>query len=47
MRRTPITQQGALRLQEELDNLKRVAGPPATATYAVARAHAVLNELAN
>ena len=25
MRRTPITQQGALRLQEELENLKRVA----------------------
>lgn len=44
MRRTPITQQGALRLQEELDNLKRVARPQVIAAIAEARAHGDLKE---
>ena len=44
MRRTPITQQGALRLQEELDNLKRVARPQVIAAIAEARAHGDLSE---
>jgi transcription elongation factor GreA len=44
MRRTPITQQGAARLQVELDNLKRVSRPQVIAAIAEARAHGDLKE---
>ncbi len=44
MRRAPLTARGALRLRDELDNLKRVVRPKITEAIAEARAHGDLKE---
>ena len=44
MRRPPLTKQGAERLREELDTLKRVTRPKIIAAIAEARAHGDLRE---
>src|SRR5688572_16676023 len=44
MKRAPLTSRGALRLREELDNLKRVVRPRITEAIAEARAHGDLKE---
>ena len=44
MKRAPLTARGALRLREELDNLKRVVRPRITEAIAEARAHGDLKE---
>ena len=44
MKRAPLTARGAMRLREELENLKRVVRPRITEAIAEARAHGDLKE---
>ena len=44
MQRTPLTQEGADRLREELDHLKKVVRPKIIEAIAEARAHGDLKE---
>ncbi len=44
VQRTPMTREGHVRLQEELERLKRVERPAITKAIAEARAHGDLSE---